>query len=67
MFFGEGGMKNDSLQLDSKAVGALPIINTFIKRIGLADLLAHYLPSKENQKLSHADAILLLVRNILIE
>jgi transposase len=60
-------MKSDSLELDSKAVGALPIINAFIERIGLSDLLAHYLPSKENQKLSHADTVLLLVRNILVE
>ena len=60
-------MKNDALELDSKAISALPIINKFIDRIGLSDLLSRYLPSKENQKLSHADAILLFVRNILIE
>jgi len=60
-------MKSDSLELDSKTVGALPIINAFIERIGLSDLLARYLPSKENQKLSHADTVLLLVRNILVE
>ncbi len=62
-------MKNDadSLGLDSKAISALPIINKFIKRIELKELLSKYLPSKKNQKLSHADAILLFVRNILIE
>jgi len=60
-------MKSDSLELDSKTVGALPIINAFIERSGLSDLLAHYLPSKENQKLSHANTVLLLVRNILVE
>lgn len=60
-------MNGDSLELDSKTVGALPIINAFIERIGLSDLLARYLPSKENQKLSHADTVLLLVRNILVE
>jgi len=62
-------MKNnaDSLGLDSKAISALPIINRFIERIELKELLSQYLPSKENQKLSHADAILLFVRNILIE
>lgn len=60
-------MNGDSLELDSKTVGALPIINAFTERIGLSDLLSHYLPSKENQKLSHADTVLLLVRNILVE
>ncbi|MEE9502034.1 MAG: DUF4277 domain-containing protein, partial [Candidatus Aminicenantaceae bacterium] len=60
-------VSNDALELDSKAISALPIINKFIDRIGLSDLLSRYLPSKENQKLSHADAILLFVRNILIE
>jgi hypothetical protein len=31
-------MKSDSLELDSKTVGALPIINAFIERSGLSDL-----------------------------
>lgn len=60
-------MKNDDLELDSKAIGALPIINKFIQRIGLREILSQYLPSNKNQKLSHADAILLFVRNILLE
>jgi len=62
-------MKKDAnnLGLDSKAISALPIINKFIQRIELKELLSQYLPSKENQKLSHADAILLFVRNIMLE
>lgn len=57
----------DSLRLDSKAIGALPIINKFIKRIELKKLLSSYLVSNKNQKFSHADAILIFVRNILLE
>ena len=57
----------DNLELDSKQIGALPIINSFLQRIGLMDLLAECLVSRKNQKLSHADAIVLFVRNILIE
>ncbi len=57
----------ENLQLDSKAISALPIINTFIQRIELQDLLSQYLPSNKNQKLPHVDAILLFVRNILLE
>ena len=60
-------MKNDDLELDSKAIAVLPIINSFIERIGLRDLLARYLPSKKNLKYPHDDAILLFVRNILLE
>ena len=62
-------MKKDTnnLGLDSKAISALPIINKFIQRIELKELLSKHIPSKENQKISHADAILLFVRNILIE
>ena len=60
-------MENDDLQLDSKAIAALPIINAFIERIELRDLLAHHLPSTKKLKFPHADAILLFVRNILLE
>ena len=54
-------MKKDvnNLGLDSKAISALPIINRFIQRIELKELLSQYIPSKDNQKLSHADEILL--------
>jgi transposase len=57
----------DSLRLDSKAISALPIINKFIDRIELKKLLLSYIPSKKNQKLSYVDAILIFVRNILLE
>ncbi len=59
--------ETDNLELDSKKIGALPIINNILQRIGLRNLLAEYLASRKNQKLSHADAIVLFVRNILIE
>jgi len=57
----------DNFDLDSKAISALPIINKFIDCIELKKLLLKYLPSKQNQKLSHVDAILIFVRNILLE
>ena len=57
----------DSLRLNSKAISALPIIDKFICRIELKKLLLSYIPSKQNQKLSHVDAILIFVRNILLE
>ena len=57
----------DGLNLDSRAISALPVINKFIDRIELKKLLLSYIPSKKNQKLSHVDAILIFVRNILLE
>jgi len=58
---------NDNLTLDSKAVDSLPIINQFIDRLDLYKILNQNVPSKKNQILSNADAILIFVRNILIE
>jgi hypothetical protein len=62
-------MGNDASQfdLDSKTVGSLPIINKIINRIGLADILRPFLPSRISQKLTHVDAILLFLKNILLE
>lgn len=57
----------DNLKLSSKEVGALPIINKFIDRLGLKKLLDSYLPSKQNQIISYAEVILVFVRNILLE
>src|SRR4030042_2874550 len=57
----------DNLNLDSKTIGPLPIINHFIDRINLLDLLSKYMPSEKNQKLKDAHSIVIYVVNILIE
>ncbi|MGA2480336.1 MAG: IS1634 family transposase [Spirochaetia bacterium] len=57
----------DRLVLESKTVGPLPIINQFIDRMGLSEILEAHLPSRASQKLPPSQAILLFVRNILIE
>ena len=59
--------KTEALSLESRIIGALPIINSFLSRIELGSLLGEYVASRWNQKLSHAQTIELLVRNILIE
>ena len=56
----------ENLGLDSKIIGPLPIINHFIDRLNLADVLSKYIYSKKNQKLSNTDSILIFVKNILI-
>ena len=59
--------ETDHLALDSKQISALPIINAFLRRLGLFDLLDEHVISRKNQKLSHAEVIGLFVRTILIE
>ena len=49
--------ETDHLILDSKQIGALPIINAFLQRLGLSDLLDEHVISRKNQKLSHAEVI----------
>ena len=56
----------DSLELESRTIGALPIINEFLRRLGIEALLDEYVPSRSNQKLSHARTILALVRNVVV-
>lgn len=57
----------DEMRLDSKVVGALPIINHFIKLLEIDRLFDKYLPSRNNMKLSHQSTLELLLRDILIE
>lgn len=57
----------DDLTLHSRTIGVLPIVNRFIKRCRLAELLTDYLPDEDRRnRISTTTAILLLVRNVLI-
>ena len=54
-------------ELVSHRLGALPLINHFLDRIGLARLLARYLPAADARlQLAPATAIRLVVRNLLV-
>lgn len=57
----------DDLTLDSKIIGALPIINRFIERLGLEELLETFLPASRLQKISNGRVILLLIKSVLLE
>jgi transposase len=53
--------------LHSEKLGALPIINHFIKRLRLEELLREYLPREDKRvKVPAAKALLVLLRNLLI-
>jgi transposase len=55
------------LTLHSRAIGVLPIVNQFIARCRLREILCQFLPREDaRNRVDTATAILLLVRNILI-
>ena len=56
-----------ALELDSKTIGALPIVNSFIERLQLDQLLSKHIPSRANLKLAHSETLLIMIRNILLE
>lgn len=53
--------------LRTERVGPLPLLNHFIERLGLPQLLERHLPTDRRHALSHAQALLVLLRSILIE
>lgn len=54
-------------ELGSEAVGALPIINHFLARIGVGELLARHLPHDDARlRLAPAVVIGLVVRNLIV-
>ena len=56
-----------SFTLHSRTVGALPIINRFMERCRLREILETHLPAEDGRnRVGAATAILLLVRNVLI-
>lgn len=59
--------KGGSFRLESRSVGALPVVNHFLNRIGLEELLERYLPAGDRRcRLAPSRAIGLLLRNILL-
>jgi len=61
-----GGTTQD-LQLVSKAVGALPLLNAFLKRLDLERLFGLFVPAKDRRvKLAPAVGLGVLLRNVLL-
>jgi transposase len=55
------------LQLDAKDIGPLPLLNRFVERLQLQELLQKYVPVRDKRvKLEPAMGLLLLLRNIMI-
>ena len=58
---------SDEFELEGEVLGALPVINHFLDRLGLEELLETYLPHDDRRlKLAPAKAIGVVVRNLVI-
>lgn len=59
--------RNGSFRLESRSFGALPVVNHFLGRIGLDELLERYVPHTDRRcRLAPSRALGLLLRNILL-
>ena len=55
-------------QLHSERAGPLPIVNAFLQRMGLGELLERFVPTPDRRSaISHAQALGVLVRSLLVE
>jgi len=53
--------------LEDRRIGALPIVNAFVERLGLKDLLDEYVVGDPRVCLAPSASLLVLVRSLLIE
>jgi hypothetical protein len=57
-----------SYQLHSERLGPLPVLNTFLQRLGLAELLERFVPTTDRRSaISHAQALGVLLRSLVVE
>ncbi|GFP31456.1 hypothetical protein HKBW3S34_02376, partial [Candidatus Hakubella thermalkaliphila] len=60
-------MKQPAFELDSKFVGALPILNNVLKRLHFSQLLRRHLPLPDPRaKMAPAQALEVLTRNLIL-
>ena len=61
-------LSSSNLTLRTQRLGPLPVINHFVDRMGLDELLAEFVPTTDRrQRVSHAKALGVLVRSLLVE
>jgi transposase len=58
---------NARFTLQSERLGPLPLINHFLERLGLEDVLDRHVPSDARCAISHARALGVLLRSIIVE
>ena len=57
----------DGLELQSKDIGALPIVNHIFERMGVAALFGQFVRGRGNRKISHADTLTIMLRCLTIQ
>lgn len=48
------------------SIGALPLLNLFIERLKLRQIIAKHVPADKRDKIAPADTLLLMLRNLLV-
>lgn len=61
------GISPSHLTLQSQRLGPLPLINHVLRRLDLEAVLARALPESRRQRVSHAKALGVLLRSVLVE
>jgi len=59
--------ENVPLRLETEVIGPLPIVNHFVTRLGIEDILSKYITTANTHKLDPVTCIGILLRNIIIE
>jgi transposase len=63
-----GSPRSSAFTLRTERLGPLPLVNHFIERMGLAALLEKHVPTTDRRcRLSHAQALGVLLRSIVVE
>jgi hypothetical protein len=56
-----------SFNLRPERLGPMPLINHFVKRVGLQETLSRFVPSDQRCAIAHASALAVLQRSIIVE
>ncbi len=57
----------DSTSLEQVRIGALPVVNRFLTRLGLTNLLEQYVPRDPRATLAYSDVLLVLLQSLVVE
>ncbi len=57
----------DSTSLEEVRIGALPVVNRFISRLGLKELFEEYVPGDPRAALAYSASLLMLVQSLAVE
>ena len=57
----------DGLELESKVIGALPIVNHIFERMGVAALFGQFVRGRGNHKISYVETLMIMLRCLTIQ